>query len=137
MKIVRLNIGGVAVVVAKEVKATPGLTVRLGTVALRYIVNKDGLDSVLTDKFVVVADLGDVLDILSIPFTRNEWERQFRLELGMNEDFKLYMAPRNTTDVFPVRLNPTTRLYNLGWKDDKLDIRYKLHKVLLPKGIGA
>lgn len=137
MKIVRLNVEGVAVIVGKEAKATPGLTIRLGTVAMRYIVVKDGLDSVQTDKFVVVASLDNVLDILSIPYARNEWERQFRLELGMNEDFKRHMAPKNTTDVFPVRLNPTARLYNLGWKDDKLDIGDKLRKVLLPKGVGA
>lgn len=137
MKTIKLNVKGVGVVVGKEVKATPGLTVRLGTVALRYIVNRDGLDSVLTDKFVVVADLEDVLDNLSAPFTRNEWERQFRLEVGMDKEFREYMAPPNVTDVFPVRLNPTSRLYNLGWKEDKSDVRDKLRKVLLPKGIVA
>lgn len=137
MKTIKLNVGGVTVVVGKEVKATPGLTMRLGTVALRYIVNKDGLDSVLTDKFVVVADLEDVLDNLSAPFTRNEWEKQFRLEVGMDKEFREHMAPKNVTDVFPVRLNPTNRLYNLGWKSDKADICDKLRKVLLPKGIVA
>lgn len=129
MNVIKMDVDGVQVVVGKEVRATAGMTIRLGTIALRYIVEKDHGDSVMYDKVVVVANLDQLLEHLTSAGVRHEWERNLRYQLGINDTFRSTFAPEGTTDVFPVRLNPTNRLFDAGWKRDSADIHSELSRL--------
>lgn len=122
MKNINLNIDGVNVTVGEEVKAIDGQSIRLGTMTLRYI--SDGVHglTVTSGKFTVVADLQNVKTLLARESVRATWEKNLRYEIGVSDEFRRHLAPAGVSDIFPVRLNPTNRLYRLGWKSDQVDM---------------
>lgn len=126
-KSIKMNVEGVNLVILDPtldtVPVVPGLTVRLGKMAVSYIY--DG-NNQKVEHYHIVASLDDVVEKLSAPYTRNLWEKQLRYELGISKAFREIFAPKDTTDVFPTRFNPTYYFSNMGWKNSKMDLKDKI-----------
>lgn len=124
-----VRVSGVTVYIGhtKRMKAIPGRHLKLGSVATRYLVEDY---KVTNSKFDVYADLDQCIEICGFPGVRNDWEKNLRLMLGVDPNFRS-LGPEGTTDWFVVRLNPTNKLFRMGWKDQTIDMRKEMKRVYL------
>lgn len=122
-----VDIATVSVTVGNSLKAQAGRTARLGTLAIRYLVDGYIVKSAQLD---ILVDLKDLSSKLSIPFVRNDWEQALRITLSTQPTFKqLIDEEGRITDIFVKRLNVTNRLYGLGWANNSVDMRSKVIEV--------
>lgn len=125
---VNMLVNGVKVVVGDNIKATPALTLRLGTASVRYsVIDKDGKRKTTDVKYSVVAVLDDVVGVLTKANIRSKWTELFCSSL---EDHPLLipsLAPAGgDVKVLSIRLNPTARLSKVDWNTDSVDIQVPL-----------
>lgn len=118
---------GVQLYIGNGLKATAGKQIKLGTLAVRYVIE----GYIITNrKFDIYADLDSCIEICGFSGVRNNWEKELRTNLGYDPAFS-GLSPEGTTDYFIVRLNPTNKLYAMGWKDQSVDMRRRMRDVYL------
>lgn len=77
-------------------------------------------------------DFDDIVNELSAPHVRNEWERALRLSLAPSNTLgNLFPDTKNITDIVPVRLNVTKVLGRAGWKICDKELNLELLKPLV------
>lgn len=131
--ICKINIQGVDVYVGRGLKGsrTFGL-VALGGIPVKLVKKDDhGHLTVEYDRMSVLVNKKQLAVICSMAGFRNEWEREMRCMLALNEEFKKDIVERhgNVSDIFPVRLNVVRQLDEMGWKNNQLDISREMRRV--------
>lgn len=124
-----ISVWGVQVYVGENLRANSRKTLRLGSVAVRYLLEGN---IVTNRRFDVVADLDSCIEICGFSDVRHDWEKAFRTDLAYDPVFR-ELGPDNVLDYFVVRLNPTNKLYRMGWKDKNVDMRMEMRNVYLTK----
>lgn len=112
------KINSVRLTVGSEHLPVQGLEMHLGNLSCKVVYGgKD--EKIVRANVPVAAIITDVRKYLTIPGVRNEWEKELRLQVGSNEEYRsLFPDPHLITDVYPVRLNSPVSLVNAGWRNN-------------------
>lgn len=120
-KLMKLRVHGVDVLIGDKLVPSRGKWILVGSIPIKLL-----RGHVLTySKVTVLAKQEEFLDKLSVPLSRDGWERELRYQLGTNKTFRRIFIknPEEVTDLFPVRVNVTSVLANMGWKDNSLCLK--------------
>lgn len=120
-KLMKLRIHGVDVMIGEKLLPSKGKWILVGSIPIKLT-----RGHILTyTKVMVLAKQEEFLQRLSVPLSRDDWERELRYQLGINKTFRRIFIenPEEVTDLFPVRVNVTSVLANMGWKDNDLCLK--------------
>ena len=120
-KLMKMRIHGVDVLIGDKLIPSKDKWILVGSIPIKMT-----RGHILTySKVMVLANQEEFLAKLSIPLSRDDWERELRYQLGINKAFRKIFVdrPEEVTDLFPVRLNVISALANMGWKNNKLCLK--------------
>lgn len=120
-KIMKMRVNGVDVLIGDKLLPSRGKWILVGSIPIKLL-----RGHVLTySKVMVLAKHEEFVNKLSVPLSRDDWERELRYQLGISKTFRRIFIedPEEVTDLFPVRVNVTSVLANMGWKDNSLCLK--------------